>query len=142
MNLNEQLNQAYNAGRRQGLNEQGMMSNMNATSVPQTGGGLGGGGNQYPSMMSNNSGTAVPNYRSGQPPTNLYPNFVGPIDPSQGIYGDDSYGPEIRDLEDRIADILETNPVDPFSFLNDLFDRYGNFRGLNVFGYPLIKGDY
>jgi len=51
MNLNEQLNQAYNAGRRQGLNEQGMMSNMNATSVPQTGGGLGGGGNQYPSMI-------------------------------------------------------------------------------------------
>ena len=56
-------------GRQQTLNEQGMMSNFNtnATRFPQTGGGLFD-GNQSPSMMSNNSGTAVPNYKSGRGP--------------------------------------------------------------------------
>ena len=65
---NKLLREAYEAGRRQGLNEQGMMSNTNATRLPQIGGGLVGGGNQSPSMTSNNSGTAVPNYKSGRRP--------------------------------------------------------------------------
>ena len=104
MNLNEQLNQAYNAGRRQGLNEQGMMSNMNATSVPQTGGGLGGGGNQYPSMMSNNSATAVPNYRSGDDP-------MGPMPPKP-------FAPTINDPE--------RGPIMPVG--DNLFvDAYGQY---------------
>jgi hypothetical protein len=59
---NKLLREAYEAGRRQGLNEQGMMSNTN------------GGGNQSPSMTSNNSGTAVPNYKSGRGP-------IAPVDP-------------------------------------------------------------
>ena len=49
---NKLLREAYEAGRRQALNEQGMMSNnfnTNATRFPQTGGGLVGGGNQSPS---------------------------------------------------------------------------------------------
>ena len=54
------LSEAYQAGRQQALNEQGMMSNnfnTNASRFPQTGGGLVGGSNQSPSMMSNNFNT-------------------------------------------------------------------------------------
>tara|TARA_R110000851_G_scaffold218335_1_gene371267 strand:- start:3089 stop:3505 length:417 start_codon:yes stop_codon:yes gene_type:complete len=89
MNFNQQLAEAYQQGRRQALNEQGMMSNMNATSFPQDGGGLVGGGNQYPSMMSNNnSGTAVPNYQSGR----------GPIGP-RTVLGDPLVNPTTQTLQ-------------------------------------------
>ena len=96
------LREAYNAGRRQGLNEQGMMSNMNATSVPQTGGGLGGGGNQYPSMMSNNSATTFPDFMQRNAPgprPNLYNGdpLVNPTSQTlQNIMM--NWGPVPRDL--------------------------------------------
>ena len=67
MNLNEQLQRAYNAGRRQGLNEQGI----------------------------------GPRPFVGPPePIDVgpFPDFVGPIDPSQGIYGDDSYEPPLDEI--------------------------------------------
>ena len=75
MNINKEIYEAYQQGRRQALNETSMMSNMNATAYQQTGGGLGGGGNQYPSMMSNNSATTFPDFMQRNAPgprPNLY----------------------------------------------------------------------
>ena len=83
MNLNEQLRQAYEAGRLQGLNEQG---------VP-----------------------------GGDPFGPLFPNFVGPIDPSQGIVGDDSYEPSSRPLH--------RGPT------------WGDIIGFDEYGKPVYYGD-
>jgi len=80
MNINKEIYEAYQQGRRQALNETSMMSNMNATAYQQTGGGLGGGGNQYPSMMSNNSATTFPDYMHQNAPG---PRPMGPK-PSDG----------------------------------------------------------
>jgi len=95
MNLNEQLRQAYEEGRRQGLNEQ-----------------------PFP-------GDSIYPYPFVGP---MFPNFVGPIDPSRGIYGDDSYEPVKPEYEPG-------PPRKPGS------PGPGDIIGYDEYGRPVYYGD-